>query len=40
MGGGGGSHIRPCMDYHLGLHGEYLLTINFKNAFIYFNRGF
>ena len=23
-GGGGGSHMRPCMDFHLVLHGEYL----------------
>ena len=33
----GGSHMRPRMDFHLVLHGEYLWPINYKNAFIYFH---
>ena len=37
--GGGVSHMRPRMDFHLVLHGEYLWPINY-NAFIYFNRDF
>ena len=36
----GRSHMRPRMDFHLVLNGEYLWPINYKNAFIYFNNAF
>ena len=32
--------MRPRMDFHLVLQGEYLWPINYKNAFIYSNSDF
>ena len=32
--------MRPRMEFHLVIHGEYLRPINYENVFIHFNEGF